>query len=70
MWNISLIKIKKIRRWTDPISLPATAALLSCRCRPAAAVLPPIAPPSPIAVTAVHRDLYAVHRDRAAVPAR
>jgi len=50
--------IKKIRRWTDPISLP-------CRCRPA--ILPPIAPLSPIAATAVHRDLYATHRDRAAV---
>jgi hypothetical protein len=60
MWNISLIKIKKIR-WTDPISLP-------CRGRPA--VLPPIAPSSPIAATAVHRDLYAAHRDCAAVPAR
>jgi hypothetical protein len=73
MWNISLIKIKKIR-WTDPISLPcrgrpAVLPLPSCRCRPAAAVLPPIAPPSPIAATAVHRDLYAAHRDRAAVPA-
>jgi hypothetical protein len=59
MWNISLIKIKKIR-WTDPISLP-------CRGRPAA--LPPIVPSSPIAATAIHRDLYAAHRDHAAVPA-
>ena len=64
MWNISLIKIKKIR-WTDPISLPCRG-----RRRPAAAVLPPIAPPLPIAATAVHRDLYAAHRNRAAVPAR
>ena len=30
------------------------------------AVLPPIAPPSPIAAAAVHLDLYAAHRDRAA----
>jgi len=60
MLNISLIKIKKIR-WTDPISLP-------CCSRPAN--LPPTAPSSPIAAAAVHRDLYAAHRDRAAVPAR
>jgi hypothetical protein len=62
MWNISSIKIKKIR-WTDPISyLPRPP------CRPAA--LPPIAPPLPIAAAAVHRDLYAAHRERATVPAR
>jgi hypothetical protein len=36
MWNISLIKIKKIR-WTDPISLP-------CRGRPAVLPLPSCRP--------------------------
>jgi hypothetical protein len=49
-----------------PISLP---------CRGPPAVLLPIAPQSPIAATAaaaaaataVHRDLYAAHRDRAAL---
>jgi len=60
MWNISLVKIKKIR-WTDPISLP---------CCGRTAVLPPIAPPSPIAAATVHRDLHAAHRDRDTVPAR
>ena len=45
---------------------PHLPALPRPPCRPAAAVLPPIAPPSPIAAAAVHLDLYAVHRDRAA----
>ena len=58
MWTISSLTS---RRWTYPISLPS---------RGCPAVLPSIAPTSPIAATAVHPNLYALHHDRAAAAAR
>ncbi len=57
MWTISSLTS---RRWAYPISLPSHGH---------PAILSPIAPPSPIAATPVHCNLYAVHLDCATATA-